>query len=206
MTQALSERLRGAAADLPQDRVPLQTLAEAHGPAAQGTLMILLAAPCVLPVPGVGSVLGWGLLAIAITLWRRQDLDASASLPARVADIHLPSLWAARVLNLLARFYAAGGRIARTRMTHLTDTGAQRWLAAKVALMSLLIVLPIPLGNLFPALTLMLVGMGLVARDGLVILAGGAMAGVSVLFSAAVVGAAWFWGVELWDWIQVFPV
>ena len=162
MTQALSERLSRAAADLPPDSVSLQSLAAAHGPAAQGTLLILLSAPCVLPVPGVGSVLGWGLLAIAIALWRQDplQLQSQAQLPTKVADIQLPRLWAERVLKLLARFYAASGRMARTRLTHLTEGGAQRWLAAKVGLMAILIVLPIPLGNLFPALCLMLVGMG----------------------------------------------
>jgi hypothetical protein len=207
MTQALSERLSRAAADLPPDSVSLQTLAAAHGPAAQGTLLILLSAPCVLPVPGVGSVLGWGLLAIAIALWRQDplQLQSQAQLPTKVADIQLPRLWAERVLKLLARFYATAGRMARTRLTHLTEGGAQRWLAAKVGLMAILIVLPIPLGNLFPALCLMLVGMGLVARDGLAILAGSAMAGVSVLFSVAVLAAGWIWGLELWDLIANLP-
>ncbi|MCV2350156.1 exopolysaccharide biosynthesis protein [Paucibacter sp. Y2R2-4] len=207
MTQALSERLSRAAADLPPDSVTLQTLAAAHGPAAQGTLLILLSAPCVLPVPGVGSVLGWGLLAIAIALWRQDplQLQSHAQLPTQVADIQLPRLWAERVLKLLARFYAAAGRMARTRLTHLTEGGAQRWLAAKVGLMAVLIVLPIPLGNLFPAISLMLVGMGLVARDGLAILAGSAMAAVSVLFSVAVLAAGWIWGLELWDLIANLP-
>ncbi len=208
MTQALSERLRRAAAELPPERVSLQTLAAAHGPAAQGTFLILLSAPCVLPVPGVGSLLGWGLLAMAIALWRQDASQwaAQAQLPSKVADIHLPRLWAERVLKFLARFYGTAGRLARTRLTHLTEGEVtQRWLAAKVALMAILIVLPIPLGNLFPALSLMLVGMGLVARDGLAVLASSAMAAVSVLFSVAVLAAGWVWGLELWDLMAHIP-
>ncbi|NDG40648.1 MAG: hypothetical protein EBY28_15070 [Betaproteobacteria bacterium] len=49
------------------ERVPLSHLAAVHGPAAQGTLLVLLAAPCLLPMPGVGSVLGIGLALLALT-------------------------------------------------------------------------------------------------------------------------------------------
>lgn len=59
MSAGLHERLRDAAAALDGERVALSTLADLHGPAAQGTLLVLLAAPCMLPMPGVGGVLGW---------------------------------------------------------------------------------------------------------------------------------------------------
>ncbi|MBT9490967.1 MAG: exopolysaccharide biosynthesis protein [Paucibacter sp.] len=205
MTAALSARLRSAALTLPAEGVSLQQLAAAHGPAAQGTLMILLAAPCLLPVPGVGSVLGLGLLAMAMALWRGNSAE-SGGLPRRVAEFNLPSLWAARVLRLLARFYATSGRLTRPRLQSLSDGSSQRWLAAKAGTMAALIVLPIPLGNLFPALALMLLGLGLVARDGVAILAGMLMAVISILFSVAVVCAAWLWGIELFTLAQQIPI
>ena len=46
----LHERLRTAATGLQSDRVSLAEMAAAHGPAAQGTLLVLMAAPCLLPV------------------------------------------------------------------------------------------------------------------------------------------------------------
>ena len=41
----------------------MRALAQAHGPEAHGTLLLLLAMPCLLPVPGVGTVLGMGMAA-----------------------------------------------------------------------------------------------------------------------------------------------
>jgi hypothetical protein len=41
-------------------------LLEAHGSANQGTLLGLLAVPCLLTAPGVASVLGIGVAALAI--------------------------------------------------------------------------------------------------------------------------------------------
>ena len=66
----LHQRLRACAAGLTQDRVSVAELAQSHGTAARGTLMVLLAAPCMLPVPGVGTVLGLGLAMMALAMWR----------------------------------------------------------------------------------------------------------------------------------------
>jgi hypothetical protein len=47
---------------------------------------------------------------------------------------------------------------------------AARWLAPMLALMAVLIILPIPLGNVLPALSVVLLGLGLAFRDGLAVL------------------------------------
>ena len=68
----VARRLRRAAACLPGQGLSIQDMARAHGPEAPGTLLLLMAAPCLLPVPGVGTVLGLGLAALAFSLWRGQ--------------------------------------------------------------------------------------------------------------------------------------
>ena len=96
MTPPIAQRLADAAAALPEDRVSMRTMMQAHGPEAHGTLLLLLAAPCLLPVPGVGTVLGLGMAALAIAMWRGQ---AEPCLPQRVAELELPRHWAQRVLS-----------------------------------------------------------------------------------------------------------
>ena len=81
MTESIVQRLRETAATLPAARVSMQTLAPAHGPAAHGTWLLLMAVPCLLPVPGVGTVLGLGMAALAAAMGRGQS---SACLPRRV--------------------------------------------------------------------------------------------------------------------------
>ena len=120
MTGPVAQRLRQAAADLPSEPVSLQSLAQAHGPATHGSLLLLMAAPCLLPVPGVGTVFGVGLAALAIAMWRGQ---AEEHLPGRVARLELPRHWAQRVLVLLAATYAAAGHLARARLTDLASAG-----------------------------------------------------------------------------------
>lgn len=193
MTVSIAQRLRQAAADLPAERVSLQSLAQAHGCAAQGTLLLLMAAPCLLPVPGVGTVLGLGMAALAAAMWRGQLTE---NLPARVGHIELPRPWAQRVLLLLAGAYAAAGRLARARLTHLAGAGRRSWTAATVGLMAVIVVLPIPFGNVLPALALMLIGLGLVFRDGVAMLIGMTTAALALALTAGLVSMVWFWGGE----------
>ena len=190
MTAPLHHRLRDAAAALPQERVALSHLADVHGAAAQGTLLVLLAAPCVLPVPGVGTVLGGGLVLMALAMWRGQ---ACSGLPRRVAEFELSAHWARRVLQLLARFYDGAGRLSRRRLSTLASAGAQPWLAVGVALMAVVIILPIPFGNVLPALALMLLGLGMVFSDGLAVLLAAAIGAGALLYTATLGLAAWAW-------------
>lgn len=191
MTPPIVQRLRDAAAALPADKVSMQTIALAHGPAAHGALLMLMAAPCLLPVPGVGTVLGLGLAALALAMWRG---DCQTSLPRQVAGLELSRPWAQRVLRLLASAYSVAGWCARTRLGHLATVGRRPELAATIGLMALIVVLPIPFGNVLPALAMVMIGVGLVFGDGIAVLLGLATAAVAVCATAGLVLAAWYWG------------
>lgn len=187
----LHERLRAHAHHLRDTPASLQALADAHGPALQGSLLVLLAAPCALPVPGVGTVLGVAMMLMALAMWRG---DAAPALPERVARVELPAPWSGRVLALLAQVYEWAGRWSRQRWQWLAQP--QAWLAAKVAVMGLLIFLPIPFGNVLPSVAVGLLGLGLVFRDGLAVV-GAAVAGTAALaFTAALGVGAWAWLIE----------
>ena len=68
MTPPIAQRLRDAAAAFSEEGVSMRAMAQAHGPEAHGTLLLLLAMPCLLPVPGVGTVLGVGVAALAVAI------------------------------------------------------------------------------------------------------------------------------------------
>lgn len=60
--------------------------------------------------------------------------------------------------------------------------------------MAFIVVLPIPFGNLLPALATMLIGVGLVFRDGVAVLLGLVMAGLAMFVTASLMLMAWAWG------------
>lgn len=193
MTESIVQRLRETAATLPAERVSMQTLAQAHGPAAHGTWLLLMAVPYLLPVPGVGTVLGLGMAALSAALWRGQS---SACLPRRVAELELSRTWAQRVLGMLASAYCVAGRFSRARLSHLASAERRSWTAAAIGLMAFIGVMPIPFGNVLPALALMLTGLGLVFRDGVAVVLGLAMAALAMFVTAGVMLMAWAWGSE----------
>ncbi len=201
MTAPIVQRLRDAAAALPAERVSMQALAHAHGPAAHGTLLLLMAVPCLLPVPGVGTVLGVGMAVLAAAMWQGHS---AVCLPRRVAELELSRHWAQRVLGLLASAYATAGRCARARLSHFASPGRRSWTAAALGLMAVIVVLPIPFGNVLPALATILIGLGLVFRDGVAVLLGLAVAAVALFVTAGLMVMVWVWGSEwITHWVSI---
>lgn len=74
---------------------------------------------------------------------------------------------------------------------------AIRLLGLVVLLNAVLIILPIPLGNILPAMAVMSVALGLIARDGMAVAAGLGLSATAVAASAALVGGA-VWLAEIW--------
>jgi hypothetical protein len=195
MTESIAQRLRRAAAGLEGERVALGDLAAAHGPSALGTLLVLTALPCMLPLPGTGTVLGSGLALLALAMWRGQDVSR---LPPRVAAYTMPVAAGRQVLNLAATFYAAAGRIARERWPHHGRNDPPAWMPPLVAWLALLIVLPIPFGNILPALAVTAFGLGLVFRDGWMMIAGVVLAILGTGFAAGLAVGVWWLGAAWW--------
>ena len=141
----------------------------------------------------MGTVLGLGMAALAAAMWRGHS---GTCLPQRVAKLEMPRHWAQRVLVWLATAYAVAGRHAKARLSHLASVGRRSATALAVGLMAAIVVMPIPYGNVLPALALMLIGLGLVFRDGVAVVLGLMMAGLALLATAGLMLAAWVSGTE----------
>ena len=59
--------------------------------------------------------------------------------------------------------------------------------------MAAIVVMPIPFGNVLPALALVLIGLGLVFRDGVAVVLGLVVSGVALLATTGLVLMAWAW-------------
>jgi hypothetical protein len=180
----------------------IQHLLQLHGDAGMAVVLLVLALVTTLPVAGVGTVLSLGLLTWAWA-WARQR----ETLPGlqRLAQIPLPSVLAARSLRWLARLHLLRARWLRPRLQPV-QAAVWRWpWALWVACMAFIIFLPVPFGNVLPAASLVLFGLGLMARDGLWLLlslapgAGGlAVMGLS-LHGLMELAARWpAWADSLW--------
>ena len=70
--------------------------------------------------------------------------------------------------------------------------------------MAFIVVLPTPFGNLLPALAMMLIGLGLVFRDGVTIVLGLVTAGLALFVTAGLMLTAWVWASDwVTHWISI---
>ncbi|MFT3974301.1 MAG: exopolysaccharide biosynthesis protein [Amaricoccus sp.] len=169
------------------ERVSFGDLVEAFEIGAYGPLIVLFAAPNILPValPGISAVLGAPLILVTaqMMLGRRRPWLPGIIRRRSVRRVDLARL-VERVVPRLERLEA------RMRPRHAVLTGrvGRRVVGAIGLLLATIIFLPIPFGNSLPGLALVLMALGLLARDGLMVAAGGGVAAAGVVVAS---GFAW---------------
>lgn len=192
MNDGMAERLRTAAlAGSTSLRLSLRDLLQLHGEGSGAVLLMLMALLSIVPVAGAGTVLSLGIFALAWAWLRGRD---SLQLPERLAALQLSETWSRRCLHSLAWTYERAERWLRPRWTALSHQRTRVWWALWIALMAALIFLPLPLGNLLPSTSLMLLSLGWLFRDGLALLLSAAtgVAGVGYAVSVGHLAvAAW---------------
>lgn len=98
--------------------------------------------------------------------------DSGHGLPDSVCRVKLSKESAARLIKILNWIYIKAERVCTPRLESPSSPTHRDWLVPFIATMGFIIFLPIPGGNGTPAVALILIGLGLMARDGLAIIAG----------------------------------
>lgn len=171
------------------DRISIGDLLEALRHRALGALMFIFAAPTALPMPpGVSAIVGAPLLFLAVQLM----LGMKPWLPKFITDRSLSRVDFQRVISVIAPWLARAEKIMRPRLTFLAHRPFVYLLGLTCLILSLVLFLPIPLGNMLPSVAICIIALGLLERDGVWILVGLITAAVSVVV---------VWGVL---WAMVF--
>ena len=153
-------------------------LLAALGDRAIGALLFVFSVPNVLPTPpGMSTLLGAPLLFLSAQLmlgrkpWLpRIIVRRSVAREDFEALVHRAVPWLERAEKLL-----------RPRVSGLALPPMEYLVGFTCLLLGLILVLPIPLGNIPPALAISLMALGILERDGLWVLAGLVVALASVL-------------------------
>lgn len=163
-------------------RLTLTDLLGLHGESSAAVLLMLLAMLSMIPGASLGSVLGFVIVALA---WRWHRSPGADFLPERVRRLRLGVRWSRRCLQFLAWTYATAHRFLKARWTLLCHHRTQAWWSTWIALMGLVILLPLPLGNLLPSLSLVLLSLGWMFRDGLALLASALVGSAAIGYTLA---------------------
>jgi len=174
----LSQMLEQIAADETREAISFgDLLAALHG-RAFGALMIIFAFPNILPSPpGLAGVLGLPLVILSAQMM----LGRLPRLPAFIARRSLPRASFAALFTRATPWLARAERLLRHRLAVMTTAPAQQAIGLVCLILSLVLILPIPLGNMLPSIAICLFALGVLERDGLWIIGG-------LLFSVFAVG------------------
>lgn len=182
MSQALQRLIDGEAGA----RVAIGDLFHKIGERAHYALLILFALPNTLPgIPGTSAVLGVPLLYLSLQL----ALGRDPWLPGFIARRSVGRETLAGILARGKPWLEKGERYLHPRLQPLTTAGVERAVGALSVVLALSIMLPIPFGNMMPALAIIFFALGLMERDGAWVIGGFAMAAVALAVVAFVLWA-----------------
>jgi hypothetical protein len=166
------------------EAVSLGDALDYSGARIHGAAILLMSLPesIPLPIPSVGAILGIPLI---ITSAHLTVFGEGSNLPDRARRIRIPPRMIALMARLLTGPLARAERLSHTRLAAFSRR--ERLIGAVCTLMSVLLLLPVPLMNVPPAIVLVCLSWGLLQRDGLFIAIGIAMA-VGVAMSVFILG------------------
>jgi hypothetical protein len=184
-----SQLLAQIAAGQPEERLTLSEFSAMLRDRAWGGLLLIFALINILPLPpGTTAITGIPLIILTAqmaagraTPWFPRRIDERGVAKGDVAQL------VARMLPWERRLE----RIFRPRLIGLTKHRAARVIGAACLLLSLILWLPIPLGNHAPAATMGLFALALIYRDGVLVILGALATLVSLALVSFTIGSAW---------------
>lgn len=183
---ALSEVLFAFAADSSRQRISIGDLLSALGDRALGALLFIFAFPNVLPMPpGASVIFGAPLIFLAAQL----ALGRKPWLPAIITQRSIPREDFLTLIRRMEPWLAKAEKLLRPRFSILALPPMENLLGLLCLVLAIIVTLPIPLGNMLPALAISLIALGVLERDGLWILAGLAAATISAVVVSGVMFA-----------------
>jgi hypothetical protein len=174
-------------ASRPAAAVSLGDVLDAFGDRAFGALMLLFAAPNMLPLPpGLSAVLGAPLLFVTAQLMLGRP---TLWMPRFICRQSIRRDFFALLTTKLSPVLQRAERILRPRLPLLLHPVNERIVGAACLLLAIILFLPIPFGNIPPAWAIAAFALGILERDGLATLVGWFGTIGSILILAAVSSA-----------------
>ena len=178
------------------EHITLQSLINRLEGRAFSVGIILFALPNAIPlgIPGISSICAIPILFFAVQMimgrknvwlphWLGKRTLSMAVLTKSVKMTRKPLVW-------LERFI-------RPRIVHLTGKMAEKCTGLLIVVLAAIIFLPIPFGNTPPSIGMIIVSMGLLAKDGVLVLGGWVLSVLVIGAMAFAIGEAAAWVVGL---------
>ena len=160
----------------------LEEIVEAFGERGFGALILMVALVSLLPwPPGSKAILSVPIILMGLELAFQRD---RVWIPRWTLNRGLPRETFARALKRVMKPIRLVERLSRPRMPWLTGEIADVVTGLTCVFLAVMMALPVPFGDLLPGVTLIVLGVGVMQRDGVAVLLGamGTVACVVYLF------------------------
>jgi len=186
-----SDILLELAWSFPRERISLRDIAGLLGNRSFGFLLLVFTLPNTIPlgIPGISTVTGIPLALVALQMTVGMPRPY---LPKWIGDRSIRRYDFRRLMQQTAPWLQRLERLMRPRWLAMSGVAGERAFGLVCLILAVVLALPIPFGNVPPAIGIALIALGLIEKDG-VLLTVGAAVGVASL--------AFVWGV-LWAMLQ----
>lgn len=179
LSQALDELVR----DNTRERVFVKDLLNLMHHRAIAALMFVFAFPNILPtIPGFSTLFSLPLMVLSIQL----AFGLKPWLPKTISQRSISQKQAKSLIKKINPWLLKAETYIKPRVSFLAVQPFEFLVGLSCLLMAMIIFLPIPFGNLLPAISICFFGLGILGRDGAWIMAGFAFMGLSVLIVGGV--------------------
>ena len=182
----VSQILDDVAADNRRERVSITDLMRAMEARAVAALILFFSLPNALPaIPGTSAVLGLPLLYLCAQMM----LGKLPWLPGLIADRSMTREDYSGLVRRVSPLLARAERLLVPRLLFITGDLGERVIGGFCLLLAIVLALPIPLGNMLPAIAISMMALGVLERDGIWVIGGALVGALSLVIVWGVVWA-----------------
>lgn len=190
-----SKLLARIAGEGDSERIDIRAITENLGDRGFGVLLCLWALPSLIPLPGISTPFG---LLIVMTAGQMMLGHHQPWLPNFILNRSIARSEFRRLVEQAQPYIERLERYSRPRFEIMRRGLIERLLGIFLVILGAMLALPIWGGNMFPAIAVAIIGIGLMERDGIAVLAGLAIGVASLIIVASIIGAALFVLVRVW--------
>lgn len=177
-----SELLENLINDMPQtEKANIGQLVGAlHGKVFAILIFIFALPVCIPNIPGISTLFAPLIIVPAILMVLNEK---KPRLPKFISEIAFQTKHLKSALEKSLPFIKQFEKLIRPRLSFLSSGFAIYFLAFEIILLSLILALPIPLGNMMPAIAIAIIALGVLENDGVLII----LANILIYFSIKLV-------------------
>lgn len=169
--RALSVLLEDMTRQFPEEKVRISAILEAFHERGFGLLLFLFSLPAALPVPmpGLNSLIAIPLIVLT---WQQMIGRHTVWMPKKILDAHIDRDFLTKIVDGSLPYVNKLERIIRPRLAWMTQGKFSLLIGFTGLIMAVSGAAPLLLVNTVPAIGITLMAVGVVMRDGLVVLVG----------------------------------